>query len=211
MTDLWFVRHTVTAETGKKLSGWTKGVKLNEEGIAQARVTAEAMKSLPLRAVYSSPLDRTVETARVIARPHNLTVRISRDLGEVRYGSWTNRSLKVLARTKLWSKVQSWPSGVRFPDGETLREVQTRAVAEVERIAAEHAKQAVCIVSHGDVIRLVMAHYLGVHIDLFQRIVISPGSISGIGLSDRGPWVLGVNLQQSMWHKEKDPQEGESG
>ncbi|MDQ3940859.1 MAG: histidine phosphatase family protein, partial [Actinomycetota bacterium] len=106
---------------------------------------------------------------------------------------WTNRPLKALARTKLWSSVQRWPSAVRFPDGETLREVQARAVDAVETIAQEHPKDVVCCVSHGDVIKLIVAHYLGVHIDLFQRIVVAPASISVVALTDHGPAVLSLN------------------
>ena len=206
MTRLWFVRHAVTADTGKKLSGWTEGIPLTEEGQAQAQTTADVLQRVTLKAVYTSPLDRTLQTARAIARPHGLKVRVARDIGEVGYGRWTGRSMKVLMRTKLWTKVQQWPSGTRFPDGESLREVQVRAIAAVEKIAEEHPDQDVCCVSHGDVIKLVMAHYLGVHVDLFQRIVVGPGSISAVGLSDRGPLVLALNVQPAMFQSavEKD-------
>lgn len=202
MTRLWFVRHAVTADTGKKLSGWTEGIPLTEEGEAQAKATADALRGVTLKAVYTSPLDRTLQTARAIAKPHGLKVRVARDIGEVGYGKWTGRSMKPLMRTKLWTRVQQWPSGARFPDGESLREVQVRAIAAVERIAEEHPDQDVCCVSHGDVIKLVMAHYLGVHIDLFQRIVVGPGSISTIALGDRGPLILSLNLQPTMFHRE---------
>ncbi|MDQ3982483.1 MAG: histidine phosphatase family protein, partial [Actinomycetota bacterium] len=110
------------------------------------------------------------------------------------YGKWTNRSFKVLSRQKLWGLVQRWPSAVRFPDGENLREVQSRALGEIEKIADAHPGGMACIVSHADVIKLVLAHYLGVHIDLFQRIVIAPGSVSGVRLTSDGPFVLSVNV-----------------
>ena len=199
MTSFWFVRHAVTSHTGKKLSGWMEGISLTEEGKVQAAAAADAMERVPLKAVYSSPLDRTLQTARMIARRHGLGVRISRDIGEVGYGKWTDRSLKGLVRTKLWTKIQQWPSGARFPDGESLREVQVRALAAIEDIAAEHPNAAVCCVSHGDVIKLVMAHYLGVHIDLFQRLIVAPGSISALVLSERGPSVLSLNVQPMMF------------
>ena len=200
MTNLWFVRHALTPQTGKRLTGWTEGVRLSESGDGQALAIAEALKDVPFGAVYSSPLDRTIQTARAIARAQGLQVRQSRDLGEVDYGRWTNRPLKVLARTKLWGQVQRWPSGARFPDGETLRETQSRAIAEVEGIAAEHPGKSICLVSHADVIKLIAAHYLGAHIDLFQRIVIGPASISVVAIGERGPSVLCLNVQPELLH-----------
>ncbi|HYI45425.1 MAG TPA: MSMEG_4193 family putative phosphomutase [Actinomycetota bacterium] len=207
MTTLWFVRHAVTSHTGKKLSGWMDGIPLTEEGKVQAATTADAMQKIPLKAIYSSPLDRTTQTARAIAKPHGLAVRSLRGIGEVEYGKWTNRSLKVLVRTKLWTQVQQWPSGARFPDGESIREVQVRALAAVEKVVEEHPSEAVCCVSHGDVIKLVMAHYLGVHIDLFQRIVVAPGSISTLALGEHGPMVLGLNAQPMMFKQEQVDEE----
>jgi probable phosphoglycerate mutase len=208
MTTLWFVRHAVTAHTGRKLSGWMEGIPLTEEGEVQANAAADALERVPLKAVYTSPIDRSLQTARAIAKRHGLNVKVARDIGEVEYGKWTNRSLKVLIRTKLWARVQQWPSGVRFPDGESLREVQARSIAAVEKIAEEHPNESVCCVSHGDVIKLVMAHYLGVHIDLFQRIVVGPGSISTVALSDRGPLVVSMNVQPMMFTREAEEEVG---
>ena len=193
MTTFYLVRHALTAHTGSRLSGWAPGVHLTDKGIAQAEAVADGLADAGLDAVYSSPIERTLETARVIAAHHGLEVRIRRALGEVRYGKWTNRSFKTLTRTRLWTSVQRWPSGTRFPEGETLREVQARAVTEIERLREEHPRHQVCCVSHADVIRLVAAHYLGLHIDLFQRLVVSPGSITVIGIGDEGPRVLTVN------------------
>lgn len=193
MTTFFFVRHAVTSHTGKKLTGWMDGVSLTDEGREQAAAVADRLAEVPFKAVYSSPIDRTLETAKTIAARHDLEVRTLRKLGEVEYGAWTNRPLKVLARTKLWTKVQRWPSAARFPDGETLREVQNRAVDEVDRLTGEHPKDTICCVSHGDVIKLVLAHYMGIHIDLFQRIVIAPASISVLSVSDHGPAILSLN------------------
>lgn len=193
MTTFFLVRHSVTAHTGQRLSGWVEDIPLTEEGHAQATEIAEVLSEIPFAAVYSSPIDRTLETARPIAERQGLQVKVRRSFGEVEYGRWTNRSLKVLARTKLWQQVRAFPSGSRFPDGESLREVQTRAVGELEELRVEHPKQKVCVVAHGDVIRLVAAHYLGVHIDLFQRIAIDPGSISVISVGNAGPYVLSLN------------------
>lgn len=197
MTTFFLVRHAVTEQTGQRLSGWAEGINLTDEGREQAKRVAEALTDAGIAALYSSPLERTLETAKVIADALGVEVKVRRTLGEVEYGGWTGRSLKVLARTKLWQQVQRFPSGARFPDGETLREVQTRAIAEIEELRQAHPKDRVCVVSHGDVIRLVTAHYLGIHIDLFQRIAIAPASLTVITVSDSGPQVLTVNSRAS--------------
>lgn len=193
MTTFFLVRHAVTSHTGHKLTGWMEGVSLTEEGRKQAEIAATGLAHVDFDAIYSSPIDRTIETARAIAKPHGMKVQVRRGIGEVHYGGWTNRPLKSLMRTKLWATVQRFPSAARFPDGETLREVQARALTEIEKIAEEHPKGKVCCVSHGDVIKLIAAHYLGVHIDLFQRIVIGPASVSVISLTSHGPHILALN------------------
>lgn len=193
MTTIYLVRHAVTSHTGHKLTGWMEGVHLTEEGVQQAEVTAEQLSGVEFSAIYSSPIDRTRETAEVIAAHHDLEVSITRGIGEVQYGKWTNRPLKSLARTKLWATIQRWPSAVRFPEGETLREVQTRSVDEIERLREKHQNETICCVSHADTIKLVIAHYMGIHIDLFQRIFIGPGSISVVQIGDFGPQILALN------------------
>lgn len=193
MTTVFLVRHAVTADTGHRLTGWTEGVGLTEEGRKQAEIAGVGLAHVKFDAIYSSPIDRTMETARAIAKHHGHRVRSSSGLGEVKYGGWTNKSLKSLMKTKLWDTVQRFPSSARFPDGESLREVQTRAVTEIERLCEEHPKGKVCCVSHGDVIKLIAAHYLGMHIDLYQRIVIAPASVSVISLTSHGPHVLALN------------------
>lgn len=192
-TTLYLVRHGLTAHTAHRLTGWMPDIHLTEEGIRQAEATAERLADVSLKAVYSSPIERTMETAEVIARRVGLKVRKRRALGEVHYGKWTNRPFKALRNTKLWPIVQSYPSGARFPDGENLWETQTRALADVQKLREMHPKQAICIVSHAEVIRLVAAHYLGVHIDLFQRVDISPASITAISVGDCRPRVHTVN------------------
>ena len=193
MTTLFLVRHAVTSHTGNKLTGWMEGVSLSQEGRKQAGIAAEGLAHVNFDAIYSSPIERTLETARAIADRQAARVKVRRGLGEVEYGAWTNRSLKTLAKTKLWEQVQRFPSAARFPDGESLREVQSRAVTEIERIVAEHPKGKICCVSHGDVIKLIAAHYLGVHIDLYQRIVIGPASVSVISVTSHGPYVIALN------------------
>jgi probable phosphomutase (TIGR03848 family) len=194
MTVLYLVRHGVTSHTGRKLSGWMPGIHLSDEGRREAEAAATALGKLKFRALYSSPIERCLETAQIVAEPHRMDVLVRDDLGEVDYGAWTDRSFKMLRRTKLWERVQRWPSGVRFPDGESLREVQTRSIAALEDICSEHPRKSVCVVSHADVIRLVVAHFLGVHIDLFQRISIGPASITILGVGEDGPKVVAVNV-----------------
>jgi probable phosphomutase (TIGR03848 family) len=194
MTDFYFVRHGVTDHTGHKLSGWMPGIHLTESGRAEAEAAARSLSGVRLAAVYSSPIERTLETAEIVAAPHRLAVTKRERLGEVRYGRWSNRSFKSVRRTKLWTVVQQWPSGARFPDGETLKEVQDRALAEVEAIQIDNPRAAVCCVTHAEVIRLVVAYYLGIHIDLFQRIVIGPGSITVVHVGATGPRVVALNV-----------------
>jgi len=193
VTTFFFVRHGVTAHTGHKLTGWMEGVSLTDEGRAQAERVAASLADVTFEAIYSSPIDRTRETAEIVARPHGLKVRTSRGIGEVGYGAWTGRSLKVLARTKVWATLQRWPSAVRFPEGDTLREVQVRVVEEMERLREEHPRGNVCLVSHADTIKLALAHYMGIHIDLFQRIFVAPASVSVLNIGTYGPQVLSLN------------------
>lgn len=194
MTVVHLVRHGVTEHTGHRLSGWMEGLRLTEEGRDQAEAAASWLAGVRFKAVYSSPLERCYETAEIIARQHRgLKVKKVRAMGEVDYGRWTDRSLKVLAKTKLWSTVQRFPSRVRFPDGETLRAVQARAVDAMEDLVARHPKQHICCASHADVIKLVIAHYLGAHLDMYQRLAVAPGSISVLSLGEEEPRVLAVN------------------
>src|SRR5437867_7869019 len=175
-TLLLLIRHALTESTGKRLSGWQPGVHLSERGRQQADALAERMASVPVHVLYASPLERCLETAAPIAAAKGLEVRTAPELGEVRYGAWTGRPLAQLARTKLWKQVQQSPSAARFPQGETLLEVQDRAVQEVARLVADHPRKVVAVVSHGDVIRLLLAHFAGVHVDLFQRLIVYPAS-----------------------------------
>jgi probable phosphomutase (TIGR03848 family) len=198
VTTFFFVRHGLTSHTGHKLSGWLPNVHLSDEGREQAKAVAERLEKVPFKAIYSSPIERTKETADAIAERHKLEVEVAPELGEVHYGKWTNRSFKSLVRTKMWATLQRFPSAARFPDGESLRAVQSRAVDEVEMLRARHPKGAVCCVSHADVIKLVAAHYLGLHIDFFQRIAIAPASVTVIAVTDDGPRVLALNALHSM-------------
>jgi probable phosphomutase (TIGR03848 family) len=193
VTLLLLIRHALTDATGKRLSGRTRGIHLSEAGRDQARALAERLQPLTISAVYSSPLERCVETARPFASARGLDVRVEPRVIEVAYGTWTGRSMGQLTRTKLWKQVQSSPSSVRFPEGESLSEVQHRAVTAFGDIAAAHPRGVAAVVTHADVIRLAVAHYCGVHLDLFQRFVVGTTSVSAILLGDRIPRVLRIN------------------
>ena len=199
MADLLLIRHGENEYTRTgKLAGWTPEVHLNEKGQAQARAVAERLAGAPIKAIYSSPLERALETAQPLAKTRQLRVQKLEGLGEVRYGDWTGRSLKALARTKLWTTVQRYPAAMEFPDGETFRAVQARAVEAVETLARKHFKQMIAVVSHGDVIKLILAHYLGAPIDLFQRILINTGSISHLRLTSGAPVIVKMNEQPEL-------------
>jgi len=197
MTTFYLVRHGVTSHTGHRLSGRMNGIHLTDDGVAEAEAVAEKLAKVKFRAIYSSPIDRTLETARIIAARHKLEVQVRDGLLEVDYGSWSDRSFKSVARTKLWTRVLRWPSGARFPSGESLREVQQRALDELDSIRAMFPRGAVCCVTHAEVIRLVLAYYLGVHLDLFQRIIVGPASTTVVNVGDDGPRVVAVNLPAS--------------
>ena len=189
-TTIVLVRHATTAATGKRLGGWTPGVHLDEAGVAQAEAAAQRLATSAVTAVYSSPLERTQDTARIIARPHQLRVRTRRGLGEVDYGDWTDKPLGQLRRRKLWAVIQATPSRVTFPGGESIRGAQARAVDATETLADHHPGETIVCVSHADVIKAVVAHHLGMPLDAFQRIVISPASITVLHLPAGAPPVL---------------------
>jgi probable phosphoglycerate mutase len=180
MRLLLLLRHAVTDQTGARLSGWTPGVHLSAAGREQAEGLAGRLGPVPLDAVYASPLERCQETAATVADAKGLKVATLEDAGEVRYGDWTGRTLKELAKEPLWKVVQTTPSAARFPEGESLFEMQTRAVLAVERLREAHPGQTVALCSHADVIKALVCHYLGMHLDLFQRVEVSPASVTSI-------------------------------
>lgn len=180
-----------------KLAGRLPGVHLNDKGRAQAAALAAWFKDQPIRAVYASPLERTLETAAPIAEALGLPVIQRPGLLEMEIGAWAGKSLKRIALRKDWRIVQHSPSRFRFPDGESFPEAQARIAAELETLAALHKKpQAAFIcVFHSDPIKLALSHFLGQPLDLFQRIAVSPGSVSTVHLGPAGgAMVAGVNV-----------------
>ena len=193
-TLVLLVRHGQTATTGTILPGRAKGLHLAEIGLGQARRAAERLADLKqIDAVYSSPLERARETAAPIAAARSLKVLIERSLLECDFGEWTGQELKSLMKLPEWKTVQRYPSGFRFPGGESFSEMQQRIVGSLETLRNRHPGGVVVAVSHADPIKAAVAHALGTHLDLFQRIVISTCSVTAIAYGDGGPTVLTVN------------------
>jgi probable phosphomutase (TIGR03848 family) len=193
-TLVLLVRHGHTPTTGKLLPGRARGLHLSDDGKAQAEAVAARLATLPkIDAVYSSPLERTRETARPIAKARGLDVVVDKGLIEVETGEWTGMELKVASRTPEWKTVHSYPTGFRFPGGESFPEMEERIVSTVERLRQAHPGQTIVAVSHADPIKVCVAHAMGTHLDLFQRIVVSPCSVTAIAYGDSGPTVLTVN------------------
>jgi probable phosphoglycerate mutase len=193
-TVILFVRHGQTPTTGKVLPGRAPGLHLAEEGRAQAEGAATRIGDLKrVDAVYASPLERAKETAAPIAAARGLKVQTERGLLECDFGEWTGGELKALMKLPEWHTVQRYPSGFRFPGGESFTDMQTRIVDAIDRLRARHAGGVVVAVSHADPIKAAVAHALGTHLDLFQRIVISTCSITAVAYGPSGPTVLTVN------------------
>jgi probable phosphoglycerate mutase len=193
-TLVLLVRHAVTPTTGIKLPGRASGLHLSDQGRLQADAIARRLAGLPkLAAVYASPLERARETALAITRARGLALRIERDLSEIDIGEWTGLSLKQACRKPEWAIVQSHPSGFRFPGGESFTEMQTRMTAAIARLVARHPGETIVAVSHADSIKAAVAHALGTPLDLFQRIMIAPASITAVSYRPEGLAVLTVN------------------
>jgi probable phosphomutase (TIGR03848 family) len=193
-TIILLVRHAMNdwVKTGK-LAGRTPEVHLNERGEEQARRLAVRLAGYPIRAIYASPQDRAQETAAALAGALNLPVETSTAIGEVDFGEWTGQSLEELAKTPEWKLVQGRPTAVRFPGGESIWEMQHRAVDEIERLAVVHAHEMIVLVSHADVVKAVLAHYLGLHLDQFQRVMVSTASLSTLVFGPMGGLVMSLN------------------
>jgi probable phosphoglycerate mutase len=193
-TTVLLVRHGQTPTTGKVLPGRAKGLHLAEEGVRQAELAAERIAALEkVDAVYSSPLERAKETAAPIASACGVRTRVSRGLFECDFGDWTGAELKRLMKLPEWQTVQRAPSTFRFPGGESFTEMQTRMVSTLDELRRRHPGGTFVCVSHADTIKAAVAHAMGTHIDLFQRIVISPASVTAISWGPGGPVVLAVN------------------
>ncbi len=201
MTTVLLLRHgRSTANTGGILAGWSPDVNLDEKGQAQAQALGERLAEVKLSALVCSPLPRCRQTIAPLAKKLGLKVSIDKRLGECHYGDWTGKHFKELVKQPLWKAIQAHPSSVTFPgpEGESMAAMQARIVAAMRdwdaRITAEHGAGAVWLAcSHGDPIKAVVADALGMHLDLFQRIVVDPGSVTAIRYTETRPFVLRVN------------------
>jgi len=188
-----FVRHGTTATTGKVLPGRAKGLHLSDQGRTEAARAAEALAGAAVSAIYASPLERTRETAAAFSDRLGKPVVIDRGLVECDFGDWTGEELAKLRKLPEWRAVQKWPSGFRFPAGESFLELEARLADAVDRLCRAHRGEVVVAVSHADCIKAVLANALGTHLDLFQRIMVAPCSISTVAYGSDGPVVLGMN------------------
>ena len=193
-TLVLLVRHGQTPTTGKLLPGRAAGLHLADAGTEQALRAAERIAALKtVAAIYASPLERARETAAPIAAARGLKVQIDRGLLECDFGDWTGAELKTLMKLPEWTTVQRAPSTFTFPNGESFTAMQARIVTAIDRLRVKHAGGTIVCVSHADPIKAAVAHAMGTHIDLFQRIVISTCSISAIAYGMGAPVVLTVN------------------
>ena len=193
-TVVLLVRHGLTPTTGMKLPGRARGLHLSDEGRRQAEAAAARIAAIPkVIAIYSSPLERARETAGIIAKAHNMAVRIERGLLEVDIGKWTGLAIKDAAARPEWKAVQQHPSGFRFEGGESFTEMQARITGAIARIVARHTGKILVAVSHADPIKAAVAHAIGTPLDLFQRIMIGTASISAIAYSPSSSSALTVN------------------
>lgn len=187
MTRLLLIRHALNDWVGKRVAGWTPGISLNDEGRKQAARLAEWLDPVPLEAIYASPLERATETAQPIAKSHDLEVQIRDSLGETRYGELDGKSIEEVMKSDLWEQFRAYPSRTRFPGAETIYEVQVRVVGELEKLLRIHSNGNIAVVTHADPIRVAVARYIGLPLDLVGRIWVSPASVTVLRFDEWGP------------------------
>jgi probable phosphomutase (TIGR03848 family) len=207
MTTLFLIRHGLTAVTGSRLYGRTAGIHLDEGGRRQAAALVERFDGVRLSALYSSPLERCVETMEPLAAARGLEIRSSDALIEMDAGDWTGRTLASLRRTKLWNTVQRDPSRFSFPGGESFVDAEARILDEIERIVVRHPRGRVAVGTHGDLVRVLISHYTGAHLDQFQRVMADPASVSAVHLGEGMPRILLVNDTGSLRRFAATPKE----
>ncbi len=195
MPTLLLIRHGENDYLAhNKLPGQLPDIHLNKRGVEQAAKLDETLNKLPIKAIYTSPLERAIETAAPLASSLGLKIQVRPELTDIDVGSWTGRSWKVLGRTKIWKVIQKSPSQFRFPDGETFVEVQERVVSVLERIKRSHKDKLIAVIFHADPIKLAVTHYLGMPFDHFQRLSASTGSVTILNLDEQTVKLLALNL-----------------
>jgi probable phosphomutase (TIGR03848 family) len=197
LTIFYLIRHAAHGLLGQRMAGRMAGVRLSPEGRAQAQQLATRLGSRPIQAVYAGPLERARETAEPLAVTLGIQVEIADEVNELDFGEWTGQALDELRELPAWQLFNSFRSGTRIPGGELMPEVQTRILSFLESAARRHVEAHVAIISHGDVIKSALAYYLGIPLDLFQRIEVSPASVSIIELQPWGPRLLALNWTEN--------------
>ncbi len=194
MPILLLIRHGENDVMHRRLAGRMTGVHLNTVGQSQAAGLVAGLKEIPIRAIYSSPLERALETAAPLAAARRLPIQVQPGLLEIDYGAWQGRTYKQLGRSNLWKILHQQPSRVRFPAGETLAEAQARVVLALAQVAGQHSeKDVLACFTHADVVRLAVAHFLNLALDDFQRLHISPAGCTAVMLGGEVPRLLYIN------------------
>ncbi len=195
MPTLLLIRHGENDTLVKnRMPGRISGIHLNQRGHEQAAELARTLSRLPIKAIYSSPLERAVETAEPLAQSLGLEIQLRPDLTDTDVGEWEGRSWKTLSHTRLWKVVQQTPSQFQFPGGETFVQAQERVVRTLDAIASAHADELIAVVFHADPIKLAVAHYLGLPLDNFQRLSAHTGSVTILKMDGSAVKLLGLNL-----------------
>jgi probable phosphomutase (TIGR03848 family) len=203
---LLLVRHGLTDLTETRLIGRTPGIGLNDRGRQQAEEAAALISPLPLDGLYSSPMERTLETAAPLAIARGLEVTPLPGLIEVDYGEWTGQEYRVLRKSDVWKLVQQRPAEARFPGGEAVREAQARVVSAVQELLARHPQGLVAAYSHADMIKLAVAYFIGLPLDLYQRTSVAPGSVTALHLGGGHPVLLRLGASGSLDDLKPAPQ-----
>jgi probable phosphoglycerate mutase len=193
MTTFYLIRHANTDFIGKVLCGRMSGFHLNAEGREQAERLAERFRGIGIDSLYSSPLERALETAEPLAKAAGLTVRTTEEVSEVEYGEWTGRAIADLRSGSVWGSYNTFRTAAQIPGGESVLQLQNRIAGWMERIRREQSGERVAVVSHADPIKAAVTHYAGMHLDMFCRFEISPASVTVIQVRDAGPSVLALN------------------
>ncbi|TDH25256.1 MSMEG_4193 family putative phosphomutase [Segetibacter sp. 3557_3] len=198
MTKFVLIRHATTDMVGKVLAGRMEGVSLNEKGYAEAEELANRLAGLAIDAIYSSPLQRTMETAQAISRRVGVQTGVDEHFLEVDFGEWTGRKIEDLRDEPVFKHFNSFRSCTRIPGGELMTEAQARMIAGLEQLRAKHRGETVAIISHSDLIKATLAYYAGIHLDMFQRLEISPASVSIVEVYDETVRILVINHTGSI-------------
>lgn len=193
MTTFFLIRHASCSGLGQKLWGRTPGVCLNETGKLQAQRLAQRFNGIKLQALYSSPLERAMETAETLARSMNLEVKLNPALNEINYGDWTGKTFDTLSTDEHWHRYNSRRSTAIIPDGESFLDVQNRVVKELDVLSHQHANACVALVSHADIIRAAVTYFTATPIDMIERLEISPCSVSVLALDEESATLLTIN------------------